>query len=217
MNRFFFFSIILHLAFIVTIAISSRGSFKPLPKFEIYKVSLAPMPQPRIMTAPIPEKGEGKEETKPMKPEKKEEKALPLMEKSREKIAPKKGETEIKPPAKTKGGGTSQGLPDITPQIYTGSGRGFNYSYYLNILLSKVGQNWQNPFKDSDVVLKSIVYFEIDKNGNIYNIRLEEDSGNDLYNETTIRAVASTKKLPPLPEEFSTDFLKVHLEFLTAQ
>ena len=65
--------------------------------------------------------------------------------------------------------------------------------------------------------MKSIVYFEVDKNGNIYSVRLEEDSGNELYNETAIRAVVATKSLPPLPEEFADDYLKVHLEFLTAQ
>jgi TonB family protein len=63
----------------------------------------------------------------------------------------------------------------------------------------------------------SIVYFEVDKNGHIYSVRLEEDSGNELYNETAMRAVIITKNLPRLPEEFSDDYLKVHLEFLTAQ
>jgi TonB family protein len=83
--------------------------------------------------------------------------------------------------------------------------------------LNKINKNWHNPFKDRDIVLKSIVYFEVDKNGKLYNVRLEENSGNELYNETTIRAVILAKKLPPLPQEFSDDYLKVHLEFLTAQ
>jgi TonB family protein len=110
-----------------------------------------------------------------------------------------------------------KGLPDIKPKIYTGSGRGFTYSYYLNILLNKIGKNWHNPFKGKDIILRNIVYFEVDKNGNIYSVRLEEDSGNDIYNETAMRAVIITKSLPPLPEEFADDYLKVHLEFLTAQ
>ena len=108
-------------------------------------------------------------------------------------------------------------MPDIRPEIYTGSGRGFNYSYYLNILLNKISQNWNNPYKNRDIILKNIVYFEVDKNGLISNIRIENDSGDEIYNESTIRAVALTKKLPPLPQEFSDDYLKVHLEFLTAR
>jgi TonB family protein len=121
---------------------------------------------------------------------------------------------EKKPPKKK---GLPDGLPDIKPQIYTGSGRGFTYSYYLNILLNKIGQNWNNPYRDKDVILKSIVYFEVDKDGLISNIRIEDDSGDEVYNESTMRAVALAKKLPPLPQEFSDDYLKVHLEFLTGR
>ncbi|UCD20186.1 MAG: TonB C-terminal domain-containing protein, partial [candidate division WOR-3 bacterium] len=93
----------------------------------------------------------------------------------------------------------------------------FTYSYYLNILLNKISRNWHNPFRGQNVVMKSIVYFEVDKDGNIYSVRLEDRSGNELYDETTMRAVIATKSLPPLPDEFGDDYLKVHLEFLTAQ
>ena len=133
------------------------------------------------------------------------------MKKRKEKSVPKKK----KKPSKRKG--LPDGLPDIDLSIYTGSGRGFNYSYYLNILLSKIGQNWNNPYRNKDVILKSIVYFEVDERGVISNIRIEIDSGDEVYNESTIRAVAITKRLPPLPQEFSDDYLKVHLEFLTAR
>jgi outer membrane biosynthesis protein TonB len=175
-----------------------------VPHYEVYRVSIAPLPQPKIV-----------EEAKPEEPEKKEEEQVVKKEKAppEKKTPPKKKTTTQKKTTEE----IKKGLPDVSPKVYTGSGRGFTYSYYLNILLSKVRENWQNPFKGQDVVLKSIVYFEIDKRGTIYNIRLEDDSGNELYNETTIRAVALTKRLPPLPQEFSDDYLKVHLEFLTGQ
>jgi len=208
MSRFFIFSLILHSALFVAVAFSSKTNFKPIKKFEVYKVNLAPMPQPKILQVEDLKKEEVE------KPENKiEEKAPP----KKEGIAKKE---ETKEPVEKKTGvkeGSKMGLPDIKPQIYTGSGRGFTYSYYLNILLAKIGQNWHNPFEGKDVVLKSIVYFEVDKHGKIANIRIEEDSGDEIYNESTINAVASTKRLPPLPQEFSDDYLKVHLEFLTAQ
>ncbi len=106
-------------------------------------------------------------------------------------------------------------LQDVTPQIETGSGKGFNYSYYLNILLSKIGSEWINPFKENEIVLRCVVYFEVSSDGTIRNVRLEEDSGNTIFNESAINAVISTRKLPPLPKEFSEDYLKVHLEFLS--
>lgn len=197
MNRFYGLSFLLHLAIFSVLLILSRSNVAALPTITTYKVSIAPLPQPKIIDTEKIQKEEIKKIVK------------------EEKAPPKKEGT----PSKKKTGEhkTKKGLPDIKPKILTGSGRGFTYSYYLNILLNKISQNWHNPFKNKDVVLKSIVYFEVDKNGTIINVRLEENSGNDLYNETTIRAVTLAKKLPPLPEEFSDDYLKVHLEFLTGQ
>lgn len=194
MNRFYFFSFLLHTVLFSTLGISTRSSFKKTPRIEVYKVKIAPLPQPKVS-------GKMLNRPKP-KENKREEKSVPD-KKKKSKSSQRKG--------------LPDGLPDIIPEIYTGSGRGFNYSYYLNILLSKIGQNWNNPYRNKDVILKSIVYFEVDENGLISNIRIENDSGNEIYNESTIRAVALTKKLPPLPQEFSDDYLKVHLEFLTAR
>ncbi len=205
MNRFHILSTLLHIAIFFIFMAAYRGNFSKTPKFEVYKVSIAPLPQPKIVPVEEPVQEEIKEEVKEELPK---EKAPPKKESSPEK--PKKVEKKREQVIK-------KGLPDITPKIYTGSGRGFTYSYYLNILLNKINKNWHNPFKNKDVVLKSIVYFEVDKSGKIYNVRLEENSGNELYNETTIRAVTSAERLPPLPQEFSDDYLKVHLEFLTAQ
>jgi TonB family protein len=203
MNWYQFTSFILHIVVFSAIFISGRAHFKPIPRTEVIKVSLAPLPQPKVIQEQVPE------ESKEIVEEKIEEKAPPKKEE-------KKAEPPKKPAEKPSEQVVKKGLPDIKPKIYTGSGRGFTYSYYLNILLNKIGGNWHNPFKGKDVIMKSIVYFEVDKNGNIYSIRIEEDSGNDLYNETAMRAVIATKTLPPLPEEFSDDYLKVHLEFLTA-
>lgn len=205
MNRFHIISFILHFVVFSTLIFISNSNSMPMPKFEIVKVHIAPLPQPKILSVEEPIQEEIEKEVK-KDPQK--EKAAPEKEKIKEKTKKieKKTEQVIK-----------KGLPDIKPKIYTGSGRGFTYSYYLNILLNKINKTWQNPFKGKDIILRSVVYFEIDKTGKIYNVRLEENSGNDLYNETTIRAVTLTKRLPPLPQEFSDDYLKVHLEFLTAQ
>jgi len=202
MNRFYSISILLHLAFLSALVLMSRKNLHVVPKFEVYKVSIAPLPQPKIIEIKKPKEQEVKEG------ERIKEKAPP-----KKKIVSKKAQ-EIEKKSKE---AIKKGLPDITPKVYTGSGRGFTYSYYLNILLGKIQKNWHNPFKNKDIILKSIVYFEVDKKGTIYNIRLEESSGNEVYNETTIRAVTLTRKLPPLPQEFSDDYLKVHLEFLTAR
>ena len=222
MNRFTAISSVIHIIIFALLIYSGQRVMKNIPKMEIYKVSIAPLPQPQIVNTeefiketevPLVTE-EVTEEKKPPKKEIIDEQAKPPDKKKDEKIEPKK-ETPKELDRTTEN--LKKGLPDIKPKIYTGSGRGFTYSYYLNILLSKINQNWQNPFKGQDIILKSIIYFEVDKNGRIDNVRLEETSGNTVYNESTIRAITITKKLPPLPEEFSDDYLKVHLEFLTAQ
>ena len=194
MNRFYLFSFLLHSVLFSTLGITTKSSFKKTPEIEVYKVSIAPLPQPKI-SGKVIDRSEAKAKKSP-------EKSVPKKEKKSKSSSWKK---------------LPDGLPDIRPEIYTGSGRGFNYSYYLNILLSKIGQNWNNPYRNKDVILKSIVYFEVDEDGLISNIRIEDDSGDEIYNESTVRAVALTKKLPPLPQEFTDDYLKVHLEFLTAR
>lgn len=217
MKRFYLISVILHTLIFATIALSSHTSFKPLKRTEVYKVSLAPLPQPKVRGEPEAEVKPAPEEIpKPPQPKKPDEKRPPDRPVQKPETKPQPGEKpKTNEPSKPKG--LADGLPDIRPQVYTGSGRGFNYSYYLNILLAKIGQNWQNPYRSKDVVLKTVVYFEIDETGTIGNVRIEESSGDGIYNESTIRAVVLTKKLPPLPQEFASDYLKVHLEFLTAQ
>lgn len=206
MNRFHFISAFVHVLLFSVLLIASR-SVKPIPKVEVYKVSIAPLPQPKILNIeePVQEEEIEKEKKKEIPKEKAPPKEKTSVVKT-EKKRLEKSEKIIK-----------KGLPDIKPKIYTGSGRGFTYSYYLNILLNKINKNWHNPYKGKDIVLNSTVYFEVDKKGKIYNVRLEESSGDNMYNETTIRAVTLAKKLPPLPKEFADDYLKVHLEFLTAQ
>jgi TonB family protein len=194
MNRFYLFSFLLHTVLFSTLGISTRSSFRKIPQIEVYKVSIAPLPQPKVSAKAI--------NSPEAKVKKNLEKSVPEKEKKSKSSSWKK---------------LPDGLPDIRPEIYTGSGRGFNYSYYLNILLNKIAQNWNNPYRNKDVILRSIVYFEVEEDGLIANIRIEDDSGDEVYNESTLRAVALTKKLPPLPQEFSDDYLKVHLEFLTAR
>ena len=205
MNRFHIISAALHVAFIGILFFAGQGSMRPIPMVNVYKVSIAPLPQPKV----IAEEAIEEEIVEEIVKEEPKEKAPPREDtpKTPEKKPVKQEKTEV----------IKKGLPDIMPKVYTGSGRGFTYSYYLNILLNKISKNWHNPFKDKDVVLKSIVYFEVDKTGLIYSVRLEEKSGDAIYDETTMRAVTMAKKLPPLPQEFSDDYLKVHLEFLTAQ
>jgi hypothetical protein len=50
MNRFYILSISLHLIIFAVFIFANRAGFKPIPEFEVYKVSIAPLPQPKIVS-----------------------------------------------------------------------------------------------------------------------------------------------------------------------
>jgi TonB family protein len=105
-----------------------------------------------------------------------------------------------------------------TSQVKTRAGlgarvEGFEYSYYLNVVLSRISENWINPYQSSNYLLKCMIYFIIHKDGTISDAKIETSSKNNIYDQSCLRAVIATMRLPPLPEEFKPNELKLHLEF----
>src|SRR4030042_2390383 len=133
MNRFTAISSVIHIIIFALLIYSGQRVMKNIPKMEIYKVSIAPLPQPQVVnTEEFIKKTEvplvTEEVTKEKKPPKKEiidEQAKPPDKKKDEKIEPKK-ETPKELDRTTEN--LKKGLPDIKPKIYTGSGRGFTSS-----------------------------------------------------------------------------------------
>lgn len=116
---------------------------------------------------------------------------------------PKEKPTQAKNPAKTN--------TDIGLKI---SNKGGKYSYYIDAILSKIGNNWSNPFRGSGVKFSVTIYFVIKKDGEITSVKIEKSSGNDLYDRSAERAVIVTQTLPPLAGEFANqESLRLHLEF----
>jgi TonB family protein len=110
----------------------------------------------------------------------------------------------------------SKGLPEgVELGSEFGSARldesGFDSPYYLNILLSKIRNQWDNPFEGTDTVLCTI-YFVISRDGRILDSAVESSSGIAAYDQSALRAVLSSKP-PPLPNQFASDELGIHLEF----
>ncbi|MEO0072752.1 MAG: energy transducer TonB [candidate division WOR-3 bacterium] len=87
-------------------------------------------------------------------------------------------------------------------------------SYYLELMLKKIANNWENPLRNLGVSLQATVCFVIKKTGEISCVKLEKSSGNSIFDYSVERAVINTKILPPLDGEFShLESLIVHLEF----
>jgi len=87
------------------------------------------------------------------------------------------------------------------------------YSYYLNVILTRISDNWLNPFAGEANVLSATVVFVIERDGTVREVKLEKKSGNSAYDASCERALLVTDRLPPLPPEFTGQRLKLHLEF----
>lgn len=116
----------------------------------------------------------------------------------------KKREEKIKkegvPQLQLKGGGKAK----ITANI--------PYSYYFGVLLQKISENWNYTHINKDT-LRTTIYFVILKDGLLQDIRIEKGSGDLIFDQSALRAVMLTKRVPPLPEEMNMEFLRVYLEF----
>lgn len=87
------------------------------------------------------------------------------------------------------------------------------YSYYLNVILTRISDNWLNPYAGEAKVLTATVMFVIERDGTVRDVKLEKKSGDAAYDASCERALLVLDRLPPLPPEFTGPRLKLHLEF----
>lgn len=87
------------------------------------------------------------------------------------------------------------------------------YNYYLQQMLKRIGENWEDPTNNKARKQTATVFFVIERDGRLTEVKLEKSSGDGTFDESCVRAVLVTGKLPPLPDEFTIQRLKIHLEF----
>jgi TonB family protein len=90
-------------------------------------------------------------------------------------------------------------------------GGAFETPTYLNILFAKIKNRWDNPYQSGDKI-SCIIYFTIERTGNIADATIEQSSGISAFDQSALRAVLSASP-PPLPIEYSGTQLGIHLEF----
>ncbi|MDI6783460.1 MAG: TonB family protein [bacterium] len=110
-----------------------------------------------------------------------------------------------------------------TPKIAIGSagtglateGIPFPYPYYLVAVQNKVSENWQPPAKTAAVrEAKTVVFFQILRDGKVTDVQVEQSSGSTALDAAALRAVKLADPLPPLPQGFKEDTLRVHFGFV---
>jgi TonB family protein len=88
----------------------------------------------------------------------------------------------------------------------------FGSPYYLSLVFGKIRDAWENPVQSS-ATLMTTIYFRILRDGNIVEAKVEKTSGIDLFDQSAIRAIIGSAPFPPLPGEFTGEYLGIHLEF----
>lgn len=214
-GRVFGFSFAVHIVLIFCIALFANIK-KPLePPKKVYSVKILPAPSQPVHKTTT----EVKEDKLPeKKPDKKPEEKQKVVEDKKKKPDPKpkveqkKTETKtekVKEPKETKkevvhGKGSASIKLD---------GQLLDNDWYLNAIITKIANFWRNPLNKGGKKISVIIYFKIQKDGVIKDPVIEKRSGNSVFDSYALRAVNDASPLPPLPDNYTSDFLGVHFEF----
>src|SRR5262249_57294037 len=99
-----------------------------------------------------------------------------------------------------------RGLPTASPTgvgTLTVDASDFPYAWYLRQVLQKVQGEWQRQNQRSEPGQKPLVFVEIQRDGSIRMPRIEQSSGNSLYDQAALRAIMGASPFPPLPQDWS--------------
>ncbi|MFO7639255.1 MAG: TonB C-terminal domain-containing protein [bacterium] len=202
MKRELVFSTVVHVVLLAVLGIASAiGAARPRPRPQVYQVTMVsggtpePRPERRPERAEVVEpkpRAEPKPETKPEpKPEAKPQtRPEPVQPRPRDEMVRRQG---------------------LGARIEGAQALGYNY--YLNTILARISENWLNPYQGQARAFLARVFFVIERDGRITDVRLEEGSGDRAYDASCTRALLVTGNLPELPPEFTGERLRLHLEF----
>ena len=100
--------------------------------------------------------------------------------------------------------------------IGAGTGQGAMDSWYVRQVEQRVGQNWlKTSLGQLERSVQTVISFEIQSNGNIENVEIQQRSGIRSVDLAAERAVRASGPLPPLPFEFRQQTVKfvAHFEY----
>jgi TonB family protein len=82
---------------------------------------------------------------------------------------------------------------------------------YREELRSKIENAWTTPPLSKG--LKAVFFLSINKAGNVEQARLDQGSGNAVFDESLQRAIQKAQPFPALPEDFPARTFDVPLNF----
>ena len=90
-------------------------------------------------------------------------------------------------------------------------GGDFPYTLYIERMKNTIASKWARPQVGGGA--KTVVYFQIARDGTISNAETRTVSGSRLFDRSAVSAVLSSSPRPPLPMGYSGTYLGVHLTF----
>lgn len=188
----------------------------------VLNIRFAPMPaisQPARKAAPAAPKpiAEPKPVVEQPKPEvKPEPKTVPLS--TFGKSTMKGSEHPAAVPKPTPAPPPAPAAPTTTADVAVGGtgvtgleGGDFPYTIYIDRMKTLIGGHWYRPQLGGSPA--TTVYFAVQRDGTIRDVRTETSSGNGTFDRAALRAVLESSPLPPLPFAYSGNYLGVHLIF----
>lgn len=101
----------------------------------------------------------------------------------------------------------------VTPGNISLDVNDFPFTYYLRQIHAKINERWAPPRAGVTRGERAVVLFDIRRDGQIDEPRLERRSGSELYDQSALRAILDASPFPPLPPEFKGSHLRVHFGF----
>ncbi len=179
-------------------------------------IRFAPMSAPAITPAEPPKPAAPRieppkpEPVKPVQTKKAPEKdTVPLSPFGK---SAKKGSENPQPPPRPVTGDQRPAMAGASPGVSAQlEGADFPYTIYIERMKTLIGSHWFRPQISGDAV--TVIYFVIERDGTVRDVRTESRSGNDAFDRSAMRAVLETSPLPPLPFGYAGTYLGVHLTF----
>ncbi len=92
----------------------------------------------------------------------------------------------------------------------------FPYPWYISLVRNALSDKWMTKMPSSGD-MRAVIFFNIQRNGTIKNLKVEKSSGNRLFDNAALSSVESAAPFDVLPDDFHEKRLSVHVEFKTME
>ncbi len=215
-KKFLIFSLAIHLGFfIISVA---KVTFLPKKTITIeptMRVDIVALPDKIDKIAPAPKKAEEKTIKKLAKIPKKKPAKKPkkkLAKKPKEKLADKPKEEKSEPEATSKETApeeTSEPVPVIKGNVLSKGTQleglvKLDFDDYFDLIASTVNSNWSTPEWLSEEQLRATAIIKLNPDGSIASRAIKESSGNDVFDNSILKAFDTIGRLPEPPERIKS-------------